>query len=605
MTANSLCRVCASVTAACLALLPLSTTLAASGETMSGSILNSSTTIIDASSGNTSTVIQISGSGATQNADVNGDSHTTVSSGQLYAPDVSAAVNQNCLAGTGQVCVQQGSPDVSVVAMQAITASSANVLGIAQLSSSGSQTATLTGSAGTTVTAAQVVAPTIALAIAQNCSAGVGACVQSALPVVTTLAQQIINTASENDVGVLQQSGSGAMQQANVDISAQTQVDAAQVVTPTAVLSIVQTCSVSTGLCLQDLYPLLQTLAQQVVNAQAANNIIVDQSGGSVQNAAISGSAATVVNTSQIIQQITGVSVQQVCDVHQGLCIQRQNDNQPMFIFTDGTTTESGAYNGNLDTHALDDGLTRVGVQTVAMGICPIGQGLCPQVQELLFWLFGPEIDPQSAVTPHHSVSSDADNHDASRRGHQTNVIDGIVHFLAHVENLNTTIATAAFGGTNDAPFDAHTLSLLCSVKRGMPAESDTAMWSWAAQQIADATGVDVELIARALRDPHVCDAPTPSIHVQKSDSALIAFPIDDTGPVSRNALWNACVRSNNIPYELIKNNPDRDSKGLPRTCSDYHQENTWYQPDLGISFYWDKETHTLKLPQGYIAVKM
>ncbi|HVW67064.1 MAG TPA: hypothetical protein VHA78_05050 [Candidatus Peribacteraceae bacterium] len=605
MTANRFGRLCASVCALSIACSPfLNDAIAASGDTMTGSILNSSTTSIDAQSGNTTVIDQTSGSGATQHADASGSAVTNVNSNQVFATNTNVGVDQNCSAGTGKVCVQQGSPTITNIATQQVTASSSNLLVVSQTSASGSQTAALSGTSSTTVNAAQIVAPTVALAIAQNCASGVGACVQSAIPVVSTIAQQIINANSENDTGIRQTSGSGAVQNANINVNAQTNVAAAQVVTPTTVVSIAQKCSVSTGLCLQDLYPLLQTLAQQVVSAQAANNVVVDQSGGSVQNAAVTGSAATVVNTAQAIQPVSDINVSQVCDVSKGLCIQRQNNTQPTYIFTDGTTTESGSYNGNLDTHALDTGLTRIGVQTVAMGICPLGQGVCPEVQQLLFWLFGPEPSAPVASASASDSSTNTGN-EASRRGHQTNVIGGIVHFLAATTDQPTGIATAGFGGTGKAPLDAQTKDLLCSVERSIAAESDTGTWQWTAQQIAGITGVDVSVIETAMHDSHLCNPPKPTVQVQKSDHAVIAFPIDDTGPVSHNALWNVCVRSNNIPYQIIKNNPDRDSRGLPRTCSDYHTENIWYQPDLGIYFYWDKDSKTLKLPDGYIAVKM
>ena len=583
-------------------LLSCSHALAASGD-----FLNAVT--INANSQNVFTIDQAATGHATQSAEGIFNAVTNLSVTQAFAPQISVTIDQHC--SEDQLCLEQASPVVSAIATQAITASATNFLTVAQNAVSGSQAATLSGSATTILAAQQILTPEVTMTIAQDCSISAGACVQSALPVVEALASQIIDASAKNAFVTAQQMESGSLQTADLRAAAATNVQAEQIVTATAVFSLVQTCKVDTGLCLQDASPLLRALAEQVVRVQAENLLVLTQSGALDQTALATGSASTLVDVVQDTVTDLTVTVVQQCDVKKGLCIQSQNGLQ-QYVFSDGETIEAGEYLGTLDEHALDAGFNRQTVATVAMGICPLGTGLCPHVQQLLVWLFGapePESVQSEEFTPPVSVPQ-PDNHDSVRRGHATNMIGGFIRFFEKTLRNTSNDPVVALITDADSGLDTRTLSLVCQVRRNMQEKKSPDlrmrrdMRIWAAGQIAQSTGVDQALIEKALVDPTLCTEATTLVQEKPATAPAIAFPIDMTGPLSSNTLWNDCVRGKYVTYDEIRANPDRDPRtNRPRSCGNYHTQNNWYHPDLGMRFTWDPATHMLVLPTGFVAI--
>jgi hypothetical protein len=532
---------------------------------------------------------------------------------QTYAPEITVNIEQNC--SDGLLCLEHASPIVNVTSTQDITATAENLLQVTQDAISGSQAAALSGSALTVVAAQQILTPEVTMTIAQDCSIDTGACVQTALPIVEALARQIIEATANNTFEITQQMESGSLQTADVNVEAATSVQAEQIVNTTAVVELVQKCKVDLGLCIQDAAPLLRSLAEQVVNVQAENNVLLTQSGALEQITSATGSSATLVDAMQDNTSDFTVTVVQECDVTKGLCIQSQNGLQ-QYVFSDGETIEAGEYVGVLDDHALDAGYNRQTVATVAMGICPEGKGMCPKVQQLLVWLFGPEpeAEPESAEATESAVDSNDTSEEGTtefvKRGHETNRIGGILRFYER------TIRNAADGRVVtlttdiDSGLDTRTVSLICQIRKAALDKKTPdvrmrhAMRLWAAQEISKSTGRDQVLIQEALLNRTLCTEKSELAQKKLEASPVIAFPVDATGPVSSNTLWNRCVRGDYITYDDIRANPDRDPRtNRPRSCGNYHTKNDWYHPDLAVRFTWDYETRTLVLPVGYVAI--
>ncbi len=573
-----------------LCALPCARALAAPGDLL---ILTTAT----ADTQNVLEAIQQASGEATQDLRATLSATTDVVNTQTFTPEVVVQITQECPSGDS-VCIQHAAASLTVSAIQAVTASASDLLTVSQQAVSGDQSVTLTGSALTSVIAEQTLAPRIVLDVSQDCATGLGACVQSALPVISVLAQQIIDASATNVVDVTQEMTSGDSQNADITVEASTEVLARQIVTPTALVTLVQTCKVNTGLCIQSARSLMEVLAEQVVHAQSTNEISLEQTGATNQEAVVASGTHTVIEGLQEVLASTTIVVEQQCDVTQGLCIQSYNGRQT-FVFTDGETVETGDYVGVLDEHALDETFDRTTVAMVAMGTCPSGEGSCPRVQRLIDWLFGPEPSLPAPSAP----SADRQGH-SMKRGHETNVMNGIIRFAAS-RNRQGYLPSPAFGG-GDAVLDEYALSVVCSVRsRIADAEDRDALSAWAATEIADATGADEAAVAGALEDASMC--PEAEILVKAPRTIqLVAFPIDEQGPVSSNDLWNACIRGEYVSYPDILSNQDRDPHtNRPRSCGDYHMKDEWTHPDLGIRFTWDPTKNLLVLPSGYLAMTL
>ncbi len=443
---------------------------------------------------------------ALQEVQVEGAAETIVTSEQVVHPVIEIDIQQDCFAS--HLCVEDAVPEVVTDVLQAVTASSANIFAIDQQSQTGSQLAVLTGSALTVVEASQLVDPDVFVEIALECSVDTGACAHIALPTILTIATQVINAESENIIDVTQQTDTGASQVSEVDANAETQVYAEQIVTPTAMIDLVQICKVDIGICIQDALPLIQTLAQQIVNAHADNTVDITQVGAETQSGSITGSAQVAGEASQVVETIAGVNVEQRCDIKKGACIQVLDGGKPTCMFTGGQTTEFGEYNGDLDTHAFDNGLTRQNVTGVAVGLCPSGEGLCPRARQLVLWIFGPEPEPVPGFSTFEMSNSRIRGNGihTKRRGKQTNVVKGMIHFLANRLPIEESVAEGTFGGGVSSQISSEAQAFMCSMQRGVPRNSNGDVWDFAAEQIAAVTSSQKEWIIERMRNAGPCN---------------------------------------------------------------------------------------------------
>lgn len=607
MMTHSLARKAVAVSLAFVSTFQIS--FAAGGEFLTyeevqGTVSQSDTT---ATSGNEIDVLQVSGSGAQQNVNVTGSAATVVTSDQTVNPLTVIDIQQNC-APTDTVCIEHAAPVSVTAALQQVTASSANVVNAAQISGSGSvQNANMNLDAGTDVTATQTVTPQTIVNIFQDCTLITGVCVQRALPEVLTLASQIIAATAMNELNLLQQSSSGAVQNALVDAEANVAVTAEQFVSPRNFLLLAQTCAIDVGLCIQRAIPIIQTAAQQVVNAAAQNNINLAQiatgsGSGSVQNADVDVAANTDVTSTQTVTARNTIVTKQECAVKKGLCLQLDANNMPIYVFSDGETVSSGSYMGTWDDTALDTGVNRQSVSNVAKGICEDGKN-CSKLQQLLVWLFGPEAVPQEQQqTVTGNNRPDIAGVSAGHRGHGTNRIAAAIRSITVA--FNAEVSPGAFGGDVRSAASDEQLKAVCSVRRALSTTENEVLLAWSAQVLAERIGLSKEVTLSLLENDDLC---TPLVTASAQQKVALAtptfFPVDDEGPLSSNALWNKCIRGNEVTLEDIRSNPDTDEAGRPNSCGTYHTGTSWYHPDLDIYFTWNRQSGELEIPEGYIAI--
>lgn len=577
--------------------------LAQSGETIvdSPEATTTAETDVNAESHNDVDVTQDGGDGAAQDAEVNADAQTDVEANQTVNGEHEVDIDQECETGTGNaLCIEESAPSVVTEAVQHVDASSENDLNVHQSAGTGAtQNATVSGSAVTNVTATQDVTSDVIIDIFQDCSMQKGVCIQRALPEVLTRATQVIAASALNKLESVQEAGTGSTQNFSGDLTAEVNVNAEQRVSPRAFLALTQLCAIDVGMCVQRAIPMVQAAVEQVIDAQAHNNADVLQAGAQEADATLSNNADTNVVSRQEVDSHTTVEMVQSCGVEKGLCLKVDETGKPTYVFTDGETTTTGDYTGNLDEMVLQAEYSRSTVGTVASGICG-GASSCSMVDQLLFWLFGPEPTEQ-VPSVNNRESSGGDGGNYAHRGQQTNVLGASVRFLAqHMEE--ETIAPPAFGGAaadTNGELTPTQRALICSMRTSLlKGERNEGVWEWTALEIGRRTGLSRDTAMMWIRNESVCPQEEVAA-VEKPD--ITFFPVSKDGPVSSNALWNACVRGDRITLEDIRNNPDRDEDGLPRTCGSYHTGDSWYHPDLGVYFTWNRITGELQLPDGYI----
>lgn len=559
----------------------------------------SAQTEIGASSANDVNVVQEGGSGAVQEVEIDAEAETVVNAEQTVHAEHDVGIEQTCEMGSGNaLCIEDAAPVVVTEAEQVIDARASNDLGIDQHAGSGSmQTATASGSALTDVNAAQNVRSDVIVDIFQDCSMQHGVCVQRALPEVLTRATQVIAASALNTLVSAQRAGTGSTQEFQGDLAARVNVNAEQFVSPRTFLALTQLCAIDVGMCVQRAAPLVHAAVEQVIDAQAHNDADILQDGAHEATANLHQGADTNVASTQRIESETTLEIHQECGVGKGLCLRVDSSGNPTYVFTDGESTTTGDYTGTLDETVLQGEYSRRTVGLVASGICG-GASSCSMVDRLLLWLFGPEpaAEEPSAVS---AVSRDRSDGNYGRRGQQTNVIGASVRFLAEHLRGEDDFAPPAFGGFNNALTPSQR-SLICSMRtRLLAGENDDGVWDWTALEIARLSGLSPETAGDWLRNEAVC--PSEDVAAAESTIEVTLFPVSHDGPVSGNALWNACVRGERITLEQVRANPDRDEDGLPRTCGSYHTGSSWYHPDLSIFFTWDRETGSLRLPDGYV----
>jgi hypothetical protein len=111
-------------------------------------------------------------------------------------------------------------------------------------------------------------------------------------------------------------------------------------------------------------------------------------------------------------------------------------------------------------------------------------------------------------------------------------------------------------------------------------------------------SGFVINLDQRAAADVHfswiaiVTEDPTTQTGTVIPDTSHI-FPLgSDNIPVSSDMAFNACIRN----YAML------DGSGKPISCSKYHDDYTWHQPDLLVDFLWNTNVTPplLVVPDGY-----
>lgn len=546
---------------------------------------------------NASAITQQAQQLAQQQAAIAAAAAAAVTSQQTVTDTHAISVTQECQPGSGNtLCFAQAAPTVASEAIQIIEAAAHNVLRTAQEAGSGStQGATASGSALAIVQAAQQVTTDAVIEIFQDCTLQTGVCVQRALPEVIARAQQLIAASALNELEMRQEiSGSGAVQDVAAELSAQVQVAAEQSVDAHAIFRLTQLCAIDVGLCIQRAMPLMQTALEQVVEAQADNVAVVLQDGAAEQHAAVETAAATGISTAQTSATQSTAELLQRCGVGKGLCLQVDDTGAPVYVFTDGETTTTGTYAGVLDESVLQTEYSRRTVGEVASGICGEA-GTCPMVEQLLTWLFGPEPQPQAAASQAAAEGMFGDD-DASTRGHRTHAFGASLRFVASLDPMEH-IAPAAFGGADQAT--PRQRAVICAMRKTLLRQkSPGSVWFWMIDRLSEQTGLSVSAVSALLHDDAVCPK---EVAVVKPVPQLYIFPISVRGPVSSNALWNACVRGETVTLQDVKANPDRRADGTPKTCATYHTQDSWIHPDLGIRFTWNRGTGRLVLPEGYV----
>ena len=194
-------------------------------------------------------------------------------------------------------------------------------------------------------------------------------------------------------------------------------------------------------------------------------------------------------------------------------------------------------------------------------------------------------------------MSDDTGGDGGAYRGDRTNEILGTIAYFERQYQENSDTPPGAFGGSGDA-FTGPQLQLICAVKAF--AEKKDIDMNPVAQEHAATLNYSVDVILAALENPDLCPllqtaAPTHVVLARTTPFYVTA----DGVPVSSNPTCNKCV-TGHFTEQDIQNNPDRTRGNMPKSCSAYHTDDSWYQPDLHVFFTWDAKTKELYVPDGY-----
>ncbi len=215
-------------------------------------------------------------------------------------------------------------------------------------------------------------------------------------------------------------------------------------------------------------------------------------------------------------------------------------------------------------------------------------------------------MSPETTVfvaAPSEQVAGTQNAGAGSNRGNNTQRAANITQFLANLHLGD--LAPGAFGGA-DAPLAGAEKEFICSIQRSLPSLYTSAYLKSLAQVVSAYTGRTAEVIADWLRDESVCaDITQARLGVERVAQAdLTSFYVSSEGtPLSSNPTWNKCV-TGKFTYEDIQANLDRNRKGTPKSCADYHTGSNWYHPDFRMFFDWNVATKKLTLPSGYVIKK-
>ena len=190
--------------------------------------------------------------------------------------------------------------------------------------------------------------------------------------------------------------------------------------------------------------------------------------------------------------------------------------------------------------------------------------------------------------------------HTAPRRGSEVDHILAQARFLfghTDADGSSETHHTHSF-----TPEEAH---VVCALRRSLPSDRGAGFLQTLSMHLVplfhSARSTDI-LIALTRHD--TC---TPERHQIVSQPVRFSLHIQfDSAKrvVSRNPVWNACIRSENLSVDLIRSNTDvfihrqgRIVQKIPYTCRDYHRgpQNLWLYPDQpGLQIFVDSKARLL-----------
>lgn len=183
-------------------------------------------------------------------------------------------------------------------------------------------------------------------------------------------------------------------------------------------------------------------------------------------------------------------------------------------------------------------------------------------------------------------------------RGNGTAVLMGAATYMLHASGSGVT--HTAFG-TNGELFTEEENAVLCSMQSVLSDDADIMLVRWFSGYIAHLVDGDRDRIFNALSDPQLCVESEPEV---QAEPGPVAFPVSLQGyPLSTNETWNKCV-TGRFTLRDIRNNPDTDESGTPRSCSDYHTSTIWYHPDLHVYFFFDRTRRITDPPDGFVVRK-
>ncbi len=180
-----------------------------------------------------------------------------------------------------------------------------------------------------------------------------------------------------------------------------------------------------------------------------------------------------------------------------------------------------------------------------------------------------------------------------------------LAHVLAQARFLATLKQKESDNVVVGSLFSMRELSLLCSLRRSLPSNRGAGFLQTLSVRLVplfhSARSTDI-LIALTRHDTctserqQIVSQPVRfSLHIQFDSAKRV---------VSRNPVWNACIRSENLSVDLIRSNTDvfihrqgRIVQKIPYTCRDYHRgpQNLWLYPDQpGLQIFVDSKARLL-----------
>ncbi len=144
--------------------------------------------------------------------------------------------------------------------------------------------------------------------------------------------------------------------------------------------------------------------------------------------------------------------------------------------------------------------------------------------------------------------------------------LNAAIHFIASYTHADASAHTSV----------EQMQSAACSLRRGLNS-AETQWRTYAANTLALRMHLDPAKVRVYLSAKATC---TPVLPERLSVQRELLLSLGSTNiPVSSNPVWNACVRNQELSFDLIQSNVDRfvhrqgsHRKELPWTCRDYHR---------------------------------